>query len=112
MSRRKILENTASYQDNLLNSLRDPKEAAAYLQAAFDEYQLDNDFHAFLLAIRNVTKARGGISELAKKSHLNRQSLYKTLSSSGNPKLDTFGAIMKGLGFMITITPDKHINRN
>lgn len=108
MSKQKILENTASYQESLLSSLRDPEEAAAYLQAAFDEYQLDKDFQAFLLALRNITDVQGGISALAKRTHLNRQSLYKTLSNTGNPKLDTLGAIIKGLGFTFTITPNDH----
>lgn len=112
MSKRKILENTASYQESLLNSLRDPIEAAAYLQAAFDEYQLDNDFQAFLLALRNVTESHGGITELANRSHLNRQNLYRILSSKGNPKLDSFGAIMKGLGFTLTITPNNQLNKH
>lgn len=51
MSKQKLLDKTSSYQESLLNSLRDTKEAAAYLQAAFDEFQLDNDFQSFLLAL-------------------------------------------------------------
>ena len=112
MNKQKLLDNTSSYQENLLNSLRDSNEAAAYLQAAFDEFQLDNDFQAFLLALRNVTNAQGGIAELAKKTNLNRQSLYKTLSNTGNPKLETFGTIMKGLGFTISIKPDDQVSKH
>lgn len=105
MSKRKLVMNTVSYEESLLNSLKEPDEAAAYLQASFNEYQEDGDFDAFLLALRNVANAQGGLAKLSEKAHLNRQSLYKTLSRSGNPKLDTFGSIMKGLGFTLTITP-------
>lgn len=106
MNKQKLLKNTTSYNEKLIQSLRDPEEAAAYLQAAFDEYQEDENMEAFLLALRNVAQARGGISELAKKTDLNRQSLYRTLSKSGNPKLYTLGAIIKELGFSFTITPN------
>ncbi len=43
------------------------------------------------------------MTELARKTHLNRQNLYSILSKKGNPRLDTFGLILKGLGFKLTI---------
>lgn len=112
MSKKKILDNTMSYEDDLLDSLKEPVEAAAYLQVAFDAFQMDGNFQALLLALRDVTNAQGGISELSEKTHLNRQSLYKTLSSTGNPKLDTFGSIIRGLGFTLTITPTEYRDRH
>ena len=58
---------------------------------------------ALLIALRNITDAQGGMTELARKTHLNRQNLYNILSKKGNPRLDTFGLILKGLGFKLTI---------
>jgi probable addiction module antidote protein len=58
---------------------------------------------AFLLALRHVAQAQGGIGKLATKTHLNRESLYKTLSNKGNPKLQTIGILLKGLGFEFSI---------
>ncbi len=111
MSKQKLLKNTTSYYDELIQSLRDPEEAAAYLQVAFDEYQEDDNMEAFLLALRNVAQAKGGISKLATKTDLNRQSLYRTLSKSGNPKLHTLGVIIKELGFSFSITPNQPTDR-
>jgi len=37
--------------------------------------------------------------------HLNRESLYKTLSSKGNPRFQTMGLLLKGLGFHLVIEP-------
>jgi probable addiction module antidote protein len=90
-----------------LNSelLQDPEDARAYLQIALDSYEEDGDADALLLALRSVAKAQGGISALAKRTSLNRQSLYKALSRKGNPKLDTFGTILHGLGFRLSIEP-------
>lgn len=99
MTKRKIQQNTGDYQKWLIKSLKNKKEAAAYLQTALQEYQKDNHLEAFLMALRHVAEAQGGLSKLSKKTHLNRESLYKTLSSKGNPKLQTIGLLLKGLGF-------------
>ena len=99
MTKRKIQQNTGSYEEWLIHSLKNKKEAANYLQVALEEYQTDGDLEAFLLELRHVAEAQGGIGKLSKKVHLNRESLYKTLSSKGNPKLQTIGLLLKGLGF-------------
>jgi probable addiction module antidote protein len=64
---------TKSYRDSLLESLRDPAEAAAYLDAALE----DEDSRVFLLALRDVAEARG-ISQVASEADLNRESLSKS----------------------------------
>lgn len=103
MDKEHILKNTVSYQDEFVNTLKDPEEAFGYLQIALEEYQQDNDAEALLVALRNVALAQGGISKLARKTHLNRQNLYNILSKKGNPRLDTFGTILRGLGFKLAI---------
>jgi probable addiction module antidote protein len=103
MKKADLIKNTASYHDAFIASLRDPDEAYGYLQVAIEEYQIDNDAEALLIALRNIADAQGGMSELARKTHLNRQNLYSILSRKGNPRLDTFGLILKGLGFKLTI---------
>lgn len=105
MTKAKIKKVTASYDEWLINSLRNKKEAAVYLQVALEEYQKDNNIEAFLMALRHVAEAQGGINRLSQRTHLNRESLYKTLSKKGNPKLQTIGILMKGLGFEFSIRP-------
>lgn len=107
MTKHKIDRQTLNYDEWLINSLKNKKEAAAYLQVALEEYQKDGDLEAFLLALRHVTEAQGGIGILSQKTHLNRESLYKTLSSKGNPKLQTIGQLLKGLGFKFHIKAAK-----
>ncbi len=103
--KRKIEQITGDYESWLIKSLRNKKEAASYLQVALDEYQNDGSTEALLLALRHVAEAQGGLSQLSRKTHLNRESLYKTLSSKGNPKLQTVGLLLKGLGFHLYIEP-------
>jgi len=100
-----IYKHTSDYHERLIESLKDRKEAAVYLQVALDEYQNDGNSESLLIALRNITDAQGGISMLSKKTHLNRQSLYNTLSRRGNPKLRTLGLLIRALGFHLAIEP-------
>jgi len=70
-----------SYHDYLIKTLKDPEEASEYLNAALEA----GDKKAFLMALRNVIEARGGMTRAAKASKINRVSLYKMLSGNGNP---------------------------
>ena len=90
-----------SYKDDLLESLKDPVEAAAYLDAALE----GGDHAAFLLAIKDVTDANGGVQEVAETAHLNRETLYRTLSEKGNPKLSSLDSILHAVGLRLSIEP-------
>lgn len=104
MSKRKnILSRTSDYQQNLLDSLANKEEAMAYLQVALEEYEQDGDNESFLLALKNVADAQGGVGQLAKKSKLDRSHLYRVLSNTGNPRLLTLDNILRALGFRLSI---------
>lgn len=87
------------YQASLKDALKDPREAEAYLNASLDE----NDPELFLLALRNVAEAQGGMSKFAKKAKLNRESLYRMLSDKGNPQLDSLTQLLDVMGFRLAI---------
>jgi len=89
------------YRDDLLESLKNPVEAAAYLDAALE----DGDRSVFLLAVKDVTDANGGIREVAAAAHLNRETLYRTLSENGNPKLTSLGSILHAVGLRLSVEP-------
>ena len=87
----------------LFEDLRDPEFAAGYLE----DMLLENDFDSFLIAVRNVAKANGGMSRLSEITELGRESMYKTLSESGNPQFITLQSILKGIGLRFSVTVDK-----
>jgi len=91
------------YQKDLIEALKDPMEAAAYLNAALEE----GDKDAFLLALRNIAEANGGMKAVAEKAHLNRESLYRTLSSRGNPEIRTLFNLLHGVGLRLSVTPEQ-----
>jgi probable addiction module antidote protein len=87
------------YHEDLIQSLKDPREARAYLDAALDE----KDQKYFLKALRNVAEAHGGIGKVAAGTKLNRESLYKMLSENGNPKMETVEEVLDFLGFRLSV---------
>jgi probable addiction module antidote protein len=95
-----------------LERLKDNKEAIMYLEIAIQEFEQDGDTQAFLMALRDVAEAQGGMTQLSNKTKLSRTSLYKALSSHGNPKIDTISNILKGLGFRIKLEPYKVSRKN
>lgn len=92
-----------NFKDTLLEDLQNTQYANEYLSAALEEYEKDRDTRAFLTALRDVAKARGGLAKLAEKTNLNRQNLYKALSTKGSPKFDTVETLLNGLGFKLTV---------
>jgi probable addiction module antidote protein len=95
------MPKSRSFQDQLIETLRDPEEAAAYLSAAFEE----PDRELFLLALRNVADAQGGLSRLAEISGLNRENLYRMLSDRGNPEFYSLVTLLDALGFQLVVEP-------
>ncbi len=94
-----------NYRDFLTERMQSPEEAAEYLRWSIDEYFKDGNTEAFLSAIRTVVEARGGMTELSKNTALNRQTLYRTLSQKGNPRINTLRSILNSLGFRLSIEP-------
>jgi len=95
-----------NYHEWLLEKLKDHDEAVAYLNAALEESLKGDEEsqHLFLIALRNVAEAQGGIAHLAKKAHVGRESLYKTLSENGNPKWHTLVSLVIALGLNLRLT--------
>ena len=100
-----MMRNYRNFRDYHIEQLKDPEEARAYLALALEDYEQARDIEDFLLAIRDVAEAQGGLGRLAKETNLNRQNLYKALSEEGNPRLETVGAILHALGFRLSVEP-------
>ena len=61
-----------SFKKTLIEDLKDPHYATAYLSIALEEYGNDRNTFAFLTALRDVVEAKGGITQLAQVTHLNQ----------------------------------------
>ena len=90
---------TVSHREQLIAELRsDPKLAAEYLNAAAD----DGDSRVYLAALRSIAEAKG-MAKVAKAAGVPRESLYRALSSSGNPRFSTFHAILRAAGLKMAV---------
>lgn len=98
------MSRSKSYKKLLHERLKCPEEAAAYLNAALEE----EDPGVFLVALRDIAEANGGMTRLAREAHLNRETLYRTLSKRGNPSLTNLRSLLGTIGLEIAINPSSH----
>jgi probable addiction module antidote protein len=78
--------------------LDSPEMIHEYLKAAFEQ----GDDELLIAAIGNVAKAQG-MTEIARKTNLSRQNLYKTLAPNGSPKFETVKKVIEALGCKLAI---------
>ncbi len=89
-----------SYDDSLTSALRDPVEAAAFLDAVIEM----DDPTALLLALRQVAKAHG-MAEVARRAEVGEKTLFKALSENGNPTIATVHKVLQAVGLKLSVTP-------
>ena len=100
--KRKNMRST-DFNEELIKSLKNHKHAVEYLNLALEE-SLKGDAESqklLLIALKNVAEAQGNISQLAKRSRIRRESLYRMLSEEGNPYLQSFTSLIHAMGFSI-----------
>ena len=79
--------------------LNSAEAIAAYIEDALDS----NDPAVIAHALGTIARARG-MSRIAKKAGLSRESLYKALSPSGNHEFGTIIRVMRALGLKLSAT--------
>jgi len=79
--------------------LKTDADMVAYLEAALD----DGDPALVAAALGDIARAKG-MSGIARRAGLGRESLYKALSPQGNPELSTILRVVKALGLRLHAT--------
>ena len=74
------------------------EDIAAYLEAALEE----NDTALLLSVIGDIARSNG-MAQIAKELNLARESLYRSLSSDGNPSFNTIVKVLDILGYQLSI---------
>jgi probable addiction module antidote protein len=72
---------------------------AEYLTAALEDENPD----VFLAAVGNVAKARG-MTAIAERTGLGRESLYKAMAPGAKPRYDTVLKVLHSLGVKISVS--------
>lgn len=90
-----------SHDKAIVRELRDdPRFAAEYLRAAIEQ---SDEPQVLLLALRQIAEARGGLARVAQVAGIKRESLYRSLSPKGNPRLSTLLAVTRAMGLQLTV---------
>lgn len=102
MTKTKTVRPSNSYEKSLLKALKDPEEAAEYLNASLEEAIESDNIQIFLLALKDIAKAKG-MSRVAGLAKLNRESMYKMLSVKGNPEFGSLWNLLNSFGLKFSI---------
>lgn len=94
----KVRARTRTY--DVARYLQSEEQVAAYFEAALES----GDAKLITLALGNIARAKG-MSEIARKAGLGRESLYKALSEDGNPEMATFLKVVRALGLSLHAAP-------
>jgi probable addiction module antidote protein len=81
------------------------REDPAYAVQLLNSILEDGDQSELLIALRQMTKAFGGVQAVADTAHLNSTQLYRTLSPEGNPALSSLSAILRAMGLRLAVQP-------
>ncbi len=102
-----VLKGVVSHHDREVAELAaDHELAVAYMKAALESLDDPDDRAGGLLALRTVAEAYGGLGAVAAKAGVSRETLYRTLSPTGNPTLKTLIAQLKTVGMRLSVEPE------
>ena len=87
-----------TYEWDMSENINTKEEVIAYLQGAIEE----NDIETLLEVIGAIARSKGMVM-IAKELGLSRESLYKSLSSGGNPSFSTILKVLDLLGYKMQI---------
>ena len=95
-------EVSRSHDQTVIELLQaDPHFADIYLETALEEVNEQGGQYALLAALRHIAEAQG-MTKVAEKAGIKRESLYRALSPKGNPTIKTLLAVTHALGFKLT----------
>jgi probable addiction module antidote protein len=77
----------------------DPAYAVQLLNSILE----DGDQSELLIALRQMTKAFGGVQKVAETAQLSTTQLYRTLSPDGHPVLSSLSSILKAMGLRLAV---------
>ena len=85
---------------NSADHLDMPEDVAAYLEAVFE----DGDPALINHALGVVARSKG-MTDIARRTGMGRQNLYKALSAEGRPEFTTVLNVLRALDLKLTVTP-------
>lgn len=82
----------------VVDYLKTEEDIAGYLTAVLE----DGDPALFVAAIGDIARAKG-MTDIAKKSGVTRESLYRALKIEARPRFETVTRVLHALGMRLTV---------
>jgi probable addiction module antidote protein len=95
-----MAKKTITTPYDVAEHLRTPEERAAYLQAMIEEFEGDPKY--IMEALGDIARSEG-MTRVARKTKLSRESLYKSLSGTRRPEFSTIVKVMAALGLQFQV---------
>lgn len=95
------MKDTEILEYDVAEFLDNDEMIAEYLTAALEE----DDFDFFLSAFDDVVRAKG-MSNIAKRSGLGRESLYKAFQPGSKPQTETILKVANAIGLKLKFSPN------
>jgi DNA-binding phage protein len=94
-----------SYLDALIESLKDPEEAAAYIEVALELEEKDPQPDMLRLTLKDLVEARVRMNKLSEGAKQSYEKLDKILLETGGAEIYSLVELLDALGFRIAIAP-------
>ncbi|MEP3246706.1 MAG: addiction module antidote protein [Sneathiella sp.] len=85
---------------DIADYLDDEEAIALYLSDVLET----GDVAYLSAALGKIAKSKG-MTEIAKKTGVKREALYRALSEKGNPQFKTVSEVIKAMGFQLSVQP-------
>ena len=92
-----------SWLDSLIESLKDPEEAAAYIEVALELEEKDPQPDMLRLTLKDVVEARVRLNNLSEEAKRSYEKLDKILSETGGAEIYGLVELLDVLGFRIAV---------
>ncbi len=87
----------------LVEQLAEEEDVGGFFTAVMEEYQIHGNLAIIQLALQYVVEAKGGISEIAEKIHVEPQVLSAVLDDTKTPNIDTLRTVLNAFGCYLPI---------
>ena len=87
----------------LIEQLAEQEDMSGYLSAVMEEYQTHGNPAVIQISLQNIVEAKGGISEVAKKTDIDPDVLSDVLTTTEAPRIDTLRTVLNALGCCLSI---------
>lgn len=95
-----MMPRTTSYHEELIKDLKNPLEAAFYIEVVLEE----GDPKMLSKALKNVIEAQGGIEQMSASVQQGYEKLEQMLSEKGEIEFYCLSTLLDALGLQLAVT--------